>query len=419
MFSFIHAADIHLDSPLLGLQYYDGAPVARLRNATRQAFVNLVDAALREQVAFMLIAGDLYDGAWRDCNTGLFFTQQMSRLREANIPVVVVTGNHDANGTVTKALPLPDNVHILPKTKPKTLTFDHLAVAIHGQSYPSPSVMEDLAAAYPAPVAHLFNIGLLHTSADGRSEHATYAPCSIASLLGKGYDYWALGHIHAREIVHQQPWVVFPGNLQGRHIRETGAKGFVLVTVEDGQVSSADFHPCDVLRWAECAIDVTDARCDDDVFAAVRHGLQEALAGQDEDESLLAVRIRLRGVTEYHNALLHARWQSAIRMQAMEIGYERIWTEKILIQTEPPVLSIESSDSGLRDLRQALQGGELAVAERERLLAECRQFIERLPDELRHGEQAISLEDSDTWQSLIGESRALALARLFPREVAP
>ncbi len=396
-----------------------GSPVAQLRNATRQAFINLIDAALREQVAFMLIAGDLYDSAWRDCNTGLFFAAQMSRLRDANIPVVVVTGNHDANGTVTKALPMPDNVHILPKSRPKTITLDTLGVAIHGQSYPSASVEADLAADYPTPLPYLLNIGLLHTSADGRPGHAPYAPCSIQSLIAKGYQYWALGHVHAREIVCRRPWVVFPGNLQGRHIRETGAKGFVLVTVEDGQIVSADLHPCDVLRWADCIIDVTTARSDEDVYTAVRQELEEELA-QQQAEALLAVRIHLSGATELHAALLSSpeRLRSAIRMQATDIGYDRIWIEKILLQTSPPLMPADANDSGLRDLWQAIQEGELADSDLQRLLAEYRPFIDRLPEELRNGENAISLNDPDTQQTLLRDARALALARLLPSEVA-
>ena len=222
MLTFIHAADLHLDSPLIGLPRYDGAPVEQMRGSTRRALENLVDLALTEQVAFVLIAGDLYDGDWRDYNTGLFFAAQMTRLREAGTPVFIVSGNHDAASQITRSLRMPDNVTVLPANSPDTVRRDDIGIAVHGQSFRTRAVADDLSAAYPDPVRGMFNIGLLHTSADGRPGHDPYAPCSLDKLRAKGYDYWALGHVHAREVLCDDPWVVFSGNTQGRHIRELG-----------------------------------------------------------------------------------------------------------------------------------------------------------------------------------------------------
>ena len=112
-FTFIHAADIHLDSPLKGLSRYDGAPVGRLRSATREAFTNLIDLAINRQVNFVIIAGDLYDGDWKDYNTGLFFASEMARLEKHEIPVFMIKGNHDAASVITKEIKLPANVHVL------------------------------------------------------------------------------------------------------------------------------------------------------------------------------------------------------------------------------------------------------------------------------------------------------------------
>ena len=63
MFKFLHAADIHLDSPFKGLERYEGAPAEKMRQATRRALENLVQLALDEQVKFVLIAGDLLGAA--------------------------------------------------------------------------------------------------------------------------------------------------------------------------------------------------------------------------------------------------------------------------------------------------------------------------------------------------------------------
>lgn len=230
MFKFLHTADLHLDSPLVGLARYPGAPAEQLRAATRQALVALVDLAVREEISFVLIAGDLYDGDWKDYNTGLFFAHQMSRLNKSGIRVYIVAGNHDAASQMTRTLRLPENVTIFPIRRPCTEVLNDLRVALHGQGFPTSAVTADLAAGYPPALPHLFNIGVLHTSVTGRPGHETYAPCTLEGLLSKGYQYWALGHVHQREVLHQDPWVVFPGNLQGRHIRETGPKGCALVT---------------------------------------------------------------------------------------------------------------------------------------------------------------------------------------------
>ena len=102
---------------------------------------------------------------------------------------------------------------------------EDLGLAVHGQGFAKREVTEDLSSAYPQADPHLFNIGLLHTCLDGKPGHEPYAPCTVDGLRSKGYQYWALGHVHNREVVSQDPWIVFPGNIQGRHARETGSQG--------------------------------------------------------------------------------------------------------------------------------------------------------------------------------------------------
>ena len=177
MFKFLHAADIHLDSPMLGLDRYEGAPVAECRGASRRALGNLVRLAVEERVAFVLIVGDLYDGDWPDYNTGLFFCDQMARLRDAGIKVYLIRGNHDAANRMTRDLRPLDNVLVLSDSRPQTVTLDDFGVALHGQSYPRSAVEENLARTYPAKIGGLVNIGLLHTGVEGREGHARYAPC--------------------------------------------------------------------------------------------------------------------------------------------------------------------------------------------------------------------------------------------------
>ena len=352
-FRFIHAADIHLDSQLRGISSYEGAPVELLRSATRRALSELVQRALAEEVDFVVIAGDLYDGDWKDYNTGLFFAQQMGRLRNAKIPVVLVYGNHDAESAITKPLAPPDNVHAFGSRKAETFKLEALKVALHGQSYKTRDTTTNLAAEYPAPVPGWFNIGVLHTALEGHAEHAPYAPCSVAELRAHEYDYWALGHVHEYRIESQSPYVVFPGNLQGRHIRETGPRGAVLVTVESGEVR-VERLIVDVLRWHRLEVDVSEASSMKDALRLIGGAFEAALEALDDDRPLV-VRVRLHGRTAAHGELfgLEQQLREEVLALAVAFGGERVCVEKVLVRTEAELdaETLERRSDAIADLQ--------------------------------------------------------------------
>jgi DNA repair exonuclease SbcCD nuclease subunit len=327
---FLHAADIHLDSPLSGLLGRADPLTEDLRACTRRAFAAMVDLAIAEDVAFVIIAGDLYDGEWKDFSTGLFFAAQMKRLGR---PCFLLRGNHDAQSVITKRLPLPDNVREFSSRRCETFALGELGVALHGHSFPDRAVPEDISERYPDPVRGMLNIGVLHTSGDDPGEHATYAPCSPDRLRLKGYGYWALGHIHMRRVLHERPWIVFPGNLQGRHVRETGAKGCSLVTVENGEVVTVEHRSVDTLRWALLEVDATGA--DETVLAErIAAGVQEAFAAA-EDRPLLA-RLVLSGECPLHARLPDHVEELAAHCANAAIGAGgQLWLEKVQLRTRP------------------------------------------------------------------------------------
>jgi DNA repair exonuclease SbcCD nuclease subunit len=362
MFKFLHAADIHLDSPLRGLDRYEGCPVDQIRGATRRALDNLVALAIAEQVAFVLIAGDVYDGDWKDHGTGLWFGKRMAELRDAKIPVYLIRGNHDAQNKMTRSLKLPDNVTSLDVDRPETRHLDHVPVAIHGQGFATQAVTDDLAANYPAADPGCFNLGMLHTSVTGREGHDRYAPCTVEALRAKGYGYWALGHVHTRETLSESDGpIVFPGNVQGRHIREPGAKGCMVVTVEGHHVASSDFRPLDVLRWETCKLDASAATNPEelsDAFGQRLPALLDAAEGRT-----LALRVEVTGASPAHEKLVASRddWVQAIRNEAILHGSDRVWVEAVKLRTRPRSLA----DDGL-----AIDDGPLAAL--DGVLAELR-----------------------------------------------
>ncbi len=386
MFTFIHTADIHLDSPLRGLEVHDDAPVAEIRGATRRAFDALIDLAIDEAVAFIVIAGDLYDGDWKDYKTGLFFAGRLGRQARAGIRIFIVSGNHDAASQITRAMPWPDNVKVFSARKPESVVLGELGVAIHGRSYPLRAVADNLAAGYPQKAAGYFNIGLLHTSLTGRAGHEDYAPCTIDDLRGKGYEYWALGHVHRREIVAEEPWIVFPGNLQGRHIREEGAKGVTLVTVEDGRIVEVAERALDVLRWSVCRVDLSGCATVENVHAAVGRGLDRER--QLADGRVLAVRLLLTGKCPVHTLLLEKTATLTEEIRGIAVGLGDVWLEKVLFQTAriTDLDQVFGEDTPLAGLLQAISRLELDEDGLVALVPELAVLKSKLPPELQGGD---------------------------------
>lgn len=424
---FIHAADIHLDSPLKGLELYEGAPVDEIRGATRRALVRLVDLAIDEEVDFLLIAGDLYDGNWKDYNTGLFFIKEMVRLLEADIPVFVIAGNHDAANKMTRSLRLPTNVTPLSTETPETVLLDDLGVAIHGRGFAKEAETANLAKAYPVGDSGLFNIGLLHTSLDGRPGHANYAPCSVDDLRSRNYQYWALGHIHTRDdAAMTDPHIVFPGNLQGRHARETGEKGCVLVKVDARNNIDVKFRSVDVLRWEHGRIDCAPAQTLDDVLNLCERQFSQIL---ESHEALpLAVRLTLEGATTAHQEMMRSPedWTAQLRGVANTVGADRLWLEKVNLRTAPAremddLISAEGPLGELARQLRELPGNEAAM---QGLIDELAPLQKRLAPllkmahELVDTEDRFALDDPAYLRQLLDEVQPLLLDKLLAEEAA-
>lgn len=413
MFRFIHAADIHLDSPLRGLESYEDAPVEEIRGASRRAFDNLVEFAIKEDVSFVILAGDLYDGEWKDYHTGLFFAERMGRLRRKNIRVFVVSGNHDAASQITRTLQLPDNVLVLPTKKPQTILLEDIGVAVHGQGYPSRAMSKNLAEQYPQYNPGYFNIGILHTALNGREGHEPYAPCTLDELRQKGYDYWALGHVHKREEVSKDPWIVFPGNIQGRHIRETGAKGASLVTVESGEVIGVEHRDLDVLRWSVCRVDLSDCVMIDAVHDHVRQALERE---QEQAEGrILAVRLELTGDCPVHPRLFKDSPHLGESFRGMAAGLGDMWLEKVLFKTDRKgsLKGAMGEETPLAGLMRAVEQFELDAGELLDRIPEVAALKNKLPPDLIGGDDPLLPTAPDQFSVFLDDVRELLAAKLI------
>jgi len=257
---------------------------------------------------------------------------------------------------MTKTLVMPENVKIFSARRPETWLIEDLGAAIHGQSYANRDVYENLALTYPDPVPDMFNIGMLHCLISGAEGHLPYAPCTLDELAAKGYDYWALGHVHKYGVLREQPHVVYSGCTQGRHIREPGDKGCVLVEVEEAEIRT-EFVPLNVLRWIEVKADVGNAQNIEQ--AAVAFG--EALSRKMSDLNGLnaCVRAVLTGRCPAHGRLSTDPEAVAANVRAItsEVSRGKVWIEKVQLQTRPTIDfdSIAESDTPQGELLRYLK----------------------------------------------------------------
>jgi len=251
---FLHLADVHLDTV-----FRSRSPeMARtLQTASRTALQRAVSAAVSECLDAVLIAGDLFDGDRLSIQTERFLGESFSRLAQADIPVIYVTGNHDPAGSAGPGARSgwPDSVALIDSPHPVTVPIlrgGDVVGQVTGAGHTSARVTSDLSRAFPRPEGRVPHVALLHTQVSGSrasDAHEPYAPSQLAFLTAAGFDYWALGHVHARQELSESPAVNYPGNLQGRNPRETGARGCLIVELHQKALASVRFIECGPVRW--------------------------------------------------------------------------------------------------------------------------------------------------------------------------
>ncbi len=260
---FFHAADLHLDSPFKGMSELPEKGLEKLRDSTFEAFSALIQKAIEVKPDFVLIVGDIYDGEDRSLRAQKIFRNGMEKLFEHQIPVLISYGNHDHLKGKWTRFSLPENVFVMPeKTTKFELVIRDTEVFIYGFSYPERHVQQSMTDTYPiASEQNAIHIGMLHGSIQGNTTHDVYAPFKIEDLLSKNYDYWALGHIHKRQVLHTDPPIVYPGNIQSRHKKEQGVKGFYDVTITN---FAAD---CTFVPTSAIVFDQIDVNCENLIHA--------------------------------------------------------------------------------------------------------------------------------------------------------
>ena len=304
-FKFIHCSDLHIDSPFKGFSSVEHSLVEILRQSTYQAFQNIVELALKEEVEAVLIAGDIYDGAEKSLEAQLKFRRGLQKLSDAEIDTFIVHGNHDPLDSWSASLEWPERVHVFSGTQMECLPVERNGVVkayVHGISYPKRDVTENLAQKFSRGNGEGFAIGLLHSNVGHQSGHDNYAPCSMDDLIAAKMDYWALGHIHRFCVLRESnPAVVYSGNSQARHMRESGEKGCCLVTLNKNIVPLIQFIPVDAVRYIQGEADLSGTITLEEVIHIVRSKC-EYFADQTNQRDVF-IDLSLNGRTQVHSEL--------------------------------------------------------------------------------------------------------------------
>ena len=348
-FSFIHAADLHIGSPFKGISVESAEVAEQLQKSTFSAFDALIKACIDHQVNFLLVAGDVYDGADRSLSAQLHFRDGLKQLADAGIRSFVVHGNHDPLDGRVSTIEWPQEVHNFGKAaETVTVEVDGESVAsVSGISFPKKNVEINLAKKLKPGPDHLFQIGLLHCNVGKDTGHDPYAPCELGELQSSGFNYWALGHVHTRTKLSENPWVVYPGNSQGRSIREQGARGCYLVRVDRQCTAEMEFVPLDVVRWHQTSVSILDIESLD----ALDRRLVEVAEALPEAGRDVVCRISIEGrgplYKELRNEGAEAELLQRIR-QNLESSDPLIWVQRIELNCLPQV-----------DLQQRAEQGDL------------------------------------------------------------
>ncbi|MDG4892657.1 DNA repair exonuclease [Mesorhizobium sp. WSM4976] len=382
-FRFVHTADIHLDSPLRSLALRNPDLAELVGDASRQAFISIVDLCLAERVDALVIAGDLYDGDQTSMKTARFLAAQMARLHQAGIRVLKIRGNHDALSRISKQLVFPDTVTIFtgrPQSIP--LTAGGLDVMFHGLSFANPKAPESLLPKYPAAREGAFNIGIMHTSLAGSPGHDVYAPCSVADLHGHGFDYWALGHIHVRQVHPGASTAVMPGMPQGRDINEAGQKSVTLVTIHDDRSIEIEERLTSVAQFERLSVDVTGTMEWSDAVARVRSSLETLRASIPSRHAV--VRLALTGSSALSWAMIRDK---DLLLAEAEQAAEQVgdtWVEKLELDlTQPRAEAPEGTADPIFELAASMRDDANSEAFRSEAKAFIQKIVADLPAEGR------------------------------------
>ncbi|MEN6357873.1 MAG: DNA repair exonuclease [Armatimonadota bacterium] len=340
-FTFVHAADLHLDCPFDGLGYISPELSSVLQNATFASLDNIVKLCLARSVDFLVIAGDVYNCSDKSLRAQLRFRSALEKLSEAGISSYIVCGNHDPSNGWSASLDWPASVHFFSSSELEVrpvIRNGSLIATVHGISHSKSGITENLALRLSHDKDSPFAVALLHCNCGQAASYDPYAPCTLADLADSGFDYWALGHIHKRAILRDSaPLVVYPGSSQGLNPKETGPKGCYIVSVDDAGSASLEFTETDAIRWFDEEISATGVTQEQELIDSLGERLEDIRRRSGRPA---LVRFHLIGRTPLHRTLARKAILEDITddlRQSESLHGDFVWVESIIDETRPDI----------------------------------------------------------------------------------
>jgi DNA repair exonuclease SbcCD nuclease subunit len=312
----------------------------RFKHSTNETFVKIIDLCLAEKVDFLTIGGDTFDGADRSLCAQILLRDQFERLHKANIPVIIVAGNHDPLSDWLTEIKYPQNVHLLSGNKVEQVPIEKngkLITTLFGISYKMREVTENLSLKFQAKEENTVSIGLLHANVGSKKEHAPYSPCTITDLKASNMDIWLLGHIHTPEVLCDDPLILYPGNIQGRHINENGPRGCYIIKIDTNRKISHEFRPVQNILWKQKEINIKDIMTAIELADLLSDKCEEELSKLTNDEKGIVIRWKLTGSSPLYHELTMTDKIEEIK----EILVERFFNQIPFIFPESIRLSIK------------------------------------------------------------------------------
>ena len=413
---FVHAADLHLDSPFVGIRAVAPDNIASaLHGATFSAYDNIIKLCIDESVDALLVAGDVYDSADRSLRAQLNFVEGLKRLDVAGIRSFVCHGNHDPLDGWEARLDYPPSCTRFGPRFEAVPVFEEEPerAVVHGISYPTRDIYDNLVPQLGGVDPNTFSIGLMHANVDGNADHAAYAPCSLTDLVFSGLDYWALGHVHTRQVLSDRsPTVVYPGNSQGRHPNEPGARGVYLVDVDDDGTVTLDFRAVDTVRWERPILDISNMETEQDLIDGLHQGMEATL--ESSMGRSVVVRIALSGRGPLHGSLRQPNFIEGVKDVLNVEWAERspfAWCERIEDETSPP-FNRQERVGGSDFLAEVLKTVDRTKEDPE-MLARMRDSLDDLYRHRRYRKHlSDNLPSDDDLAALIDEAEAIVVGLL-------
>jgi len=377
----------------------------KVQSATRSALMSMVEFAIAEDVAALLISGDLFDGAQRSAKSAAFLATQFDRLNNSGIRVFYIKGNHDAENPISGEITYSENVHVFGGRAEK-VQLAGCDIWIHGVSFSAKHAPQSLLPKYKDPTPDAINIAMMHTSLAGSATHDNYAPCTVAQLCAMGFDYWALGHIHKRQLHSDSPWVVMPGMPQGRDMGETGSKSATLISIENNRISIQSI-PTSAIEFIDHVIDITNCNDEADIRELMRQQCTALVGSLDSEDGI--VRITLIGQTLLRWQLLRDAqlWSETARQIVEDTG--RLWLHEFRLSLENNSNQAVNSGHAVAELEVLMQ----EICEDEEFMEDALLDLDTVVAQLPSNHRADMLPLEESRRKLVGEMTTQGIQKML------